>query len=74
MSVIYSLFICKYFYPFFQIYLFVINEPEDFHTCFKRFNVDGVMTDYPTKLTKYLKEQITDSTPSEEETPIAKTD
>jgi len=58
----------------FQVYLFVINEPEDFHTCFKRFNVDGVMTDYPTKLNNYLKEQITDSTTTEEEIPVAKKD
>ena len=38
-----------------QVYLFIINEESDFDHCFDTLGVDGVMTDYPTKLEDYLK-------------------
>ena len=38
-----------------QVYLFIINEETDFDHCFDTLGVDGVMTDYPTKLEAYLK-------------------
>ncbi|XP_065640316.1 lysophospholipase D GDPD1 [Hydra vulgaris] len=38
-----------------QVYLWVVNDEKDFDDCFNQLKVDGVMTDYPTKLTTYLK-------------------
>jgi hypothetical protein len=32
-----------------------LNEDEEFELAFDRLKVAGVMTDYPTKLTEYLK-------------------
>jgi len=40
-----------------QVYLWVINEEEDFAYCFDRLGVDGVMTDYPSKLSTYLNKK-----------------
>lgn len=37
-----------------HIYLWVTNEESEFDESFKDYNVDGVMTDYPTKLRTYL--------------------
>lgn len=37
----------------FQTYLWVINEEDDFKTAFE-LGAEGVMTDYPTKLTEWL--------------------
>ncbi|CAD5118278.1 unnamed protein product [Dimorphilus gyrociliatus] len=39
-----------------QIYLWVLNEEEQFEKAF-RLPIDGVMTDFPSKLTSYLVER-----------------
>ena len=38
-----------------QTYVWVLNDEEDFEMAFKQLNVTGVMTDYPSLLTDYLK-------------------
>ena len=38
-----------------QTYLWVINSEEDFQRAFNDLNVTGIMTDYPSSLTNYLK-------------------
>ena len=38
-----------------QTYVWVLNDEEDFEMAFKKLNVTGVMTDYPSLLTDYLK-------------------
>ena len=40
---------------FHQVFLWVLNNEEDFDRAFK-FGVDGVMTDFPTKLSQYLEQ------------------
>lgn len=44
-----------------QTYLWVLNEDEEFELAFNRLKVAGVMTDYPTKMTEYLKNRDTNS-------------
>lgn len=39
-----------------QVYLFVLNDVIDFDYCLNELGVDGVMTDYPTKLRQFLDE------------------
>lgn len=38
----------------FQVYLWVLNEDDQFERAFK-YGVDGVMTDFPTRLTDFLR-------------------
>ena len=39
------------------MYLWVLNEEQDFDRAFDKLGATGVMTDYPTLLTKYLDEK-----------------
>lgn len=39
-----------------QVHLFVCNCEEHYRQCFSHYKVDGVMTDYPTKLRRYMSE------------------
>jgi hypothetical protein len=39
------------------VYLWVLNEREEWDRAFDQLGVDGVMTDFPEKLAEYLKER-----------------
>ncbi|XP_065672910.1 lysophospholipase D GDPD1 [Hydra vulgaris] len=41
-----------------QVFIWVINKEDDFKYCFEYLKVDGIMTDYPTRLSKYLNKKI----------------
>ncbi|KXJ27763.1 lysophospholipase D GDPD1 [Exaiptasia diaphana] len=41
-----------------QTYLWVLNDEDEFELAFDELKVAGVMTDYPTKLSKYLRQNI----------------
>ncbi len=40
-----------------HVYLWVLNDDDDYRRAFHRLGVDGVMTDYPTKLRRFLDEE-----------------
>ncbi|XP_066919782.1 lysophospholipase D GDPD1-like [Clytia hemisphaerica] len=55
-----------------QVYMFVIQEDEDFDFCLNKAKVDGVMTDYPKRLSNFLKES--KGSTGDETDPILKKD
>ena len=38
-----------------QVYVWILNNDEEFDFAFKTMGVTGVMTDYPTRLKAYLE-------------------
>ena len=52
--------------------MFVLQEDEDFDFCLNKAKVDGIMTDYPKRLTNFLKQS--EGSSSTETDPILKKD
>ncbi|XP_057295106.1 lysophospholipase D GDPD1-like [Hydractinia symbiolongicarpus] len=46
-----------------QVYIFVLNTDDDFEYCLNKLGATGVMTDYPTKLSAFLKRQADETEP-----------
>lgn len=59
-----------------QVFVFVLNEDEDFDFCLNRMSVDGVMTDYPCRLSNFIKKnkETGNSPVASEQSPILKKD
>ena len=49
---------------FLQTYLWVLNHEIDFEHAFDKLKVEGVMTDFPSRLTSYLANHESKGTPS----------
>ena len=54
-----------------QVYVFVLNHEEDFDICLNKMSADGVMTDYPSRLSNFIKSNMKPQSATEDQ-PILK--
>lgn len=54
-----------------QVYVFVLNHEEDFDVCLNKMSADGVMTDYPSRLSNFIKSNMKPQSATEDQ-PILK--